>query len=427
MANIPNLVKAIGNNINTTIANVGGISDSALSITVANGSGLSTTGGYVIIDKGLSTEELVYIESVSGTTLTVATNGRAADGSTAYAHAQGASVQDVLTKSHINNLITAIALEHDDDGGHKQIDSAITASGTAATATNKVVDQKYLQAVPGQLINGKISVTVASNNITLAIKTLAGNDPSTSDPVEVRIGNSIRQITAALSVTVNAGTNSFAAGSTNFAAKEIDYFAYVGWRAASSAVVLGFSRIPYAGLYSDFNATATNEKYGVFSTTPASSDEVEVCGRFAATLSAGAGYTWTVPTYTNKNLIAIPIYETRELSYLPTYGANGSMTYTASNVAYYRIVNGECFVRVNATGTIGGTPSNELNFTPPMSSGATSAGNTYCGPVNVGQGSYVTGNMFYNSTVFGAYRYDRGNHSAGANGYLIGQVVYALA
>ena len=35
---------------------------------------------------------------------------------------------------------------------------------------------------------------------------------------------------------------------------------------------------------------------------------------FGATLSAGAGYTWSVPTFTVNNLIQRPIYETKELS-----------------------------------------------------------------------------------------------------------------
>jgi hypothetical protein len=52
--------------------------------------------------------------------------------------------------------------------------------------------------------NGKISVTVAADNLTVAIKTLAGTDPSLSTPVYIRIGDTIRTITSALSVTVNA-------------------------------------------------------------------------------------------------------------------------------------------------------------------------------------------------------------------------------
>jgi len=55
-------------------------------------------------------------------------------------------------------------------------------------------------------------------------------------------------------------------------------------------------------------------------------------GRFAATLSAGAGYTWTVPTFTTTNLIQRPIFETRQLQFTPTIAYSGGTTSPTSNV-----------------------------------------------------------------------------------------------
>ena len=166
-------------------------------------------------------------------------------------------------------------------------------------------------APQGFLQNGKIVVTDAAG-ITVAIKTLAGTDPSATDPVYVRIGDTVRTISAALSVSAADGTNWMNAGSAELATKEIDYFVYLGYN-ATDGVTIGFSRIPGANQYSDFSATTTNEKYCAISTitNAASTDYYEVIGRFAATLSAGAGYTWSVPTYTAINLIQRPIYETR--------------------------------------------------------------------------------------------------------------------
>jgi hypothetical protein len=155
----------------------------------------------------------------------------------------------------------------------------------------------------------KVTPTVVSNNLTLTLTHADGTTPSTSRPLWFKIADSWRAVTAALSVTVNAGASSFAAGSAEWATKAIDYFTYVSWRAASSAVVLGLSRIPFATLYSNFSATATNELYGAFSTAPGSGDDVVNIGRFTATLSAGAGYTWTVPTFTSSNLIQRPVYD----------------------------------------------------------------------------------------------------------------------
>lgn len=209
----------------------------------------------------------------------------------------------------------------------------------------------------GVLLNGQLSVTVASNNLTVAIKGRDGNDPSATNPVHVRIGNTVRTITAALSVTKNAATNWCNAGSAELATKEIDYFVYLGYN-ATDGVVIGFSRIPYANQYSDFSATTTNEKYCAISTitNAAAGDYYENIGRFAATLSAGAGYTWSVPTFTASNLINRPIYETRMLTWTPTItGFSGTPTVDA---ARYQLKNGTMVVRFIIYGT-----SNDTAFT----------------------------------------------------------------
>ena len=198
-----------------------------------------------------------------------------------------------------------------------------------------------LNAPQGFLINGKISVTDTGSGLTVAIKTLAGTDPSASDPVYCRIGDTVRTISAALSVTKADGTNWCNAGSSELATKEIDYFVYLGYN-ATDGVVIGFSRIPSASQYSDFSTTTTNEKYCAISTitTAASTDYYEVVGRFAATLSAGAGYTWSVPTFTAQNLIQRPIYETRTLSFTPTItvSAGTAPTYTGAFTNNYQVV-----------------------------------------------------------------------------------------
>lgn len=182
--------------------------------------------------------------------------------------------------------------------------------------------------VQGGMINGKIVTSVAANNLTVAIKTLAGADPSASDPVYIRIGNTVRSITSARSVTKNAGTNWCAAGSAEIATKEVDYFVYLGYN-ATDGVVIGFSRIPCALTYGDFSATTTNDKYCAISTitNATSTDEYEVVGRFNAILSAGAGFTWSIPG--TSIVISRPIVETRWLTWVPTivgYSANPTNT-----------------------------------------------------------------------------------------------------
>ena len=250
------------------------------------------------------------------------------------------------------------------------------------TLSNK---QLKFNSPQGYLINGKILPSVSGNNLTVAIKTLAGNDPSASDPVYIRIGDTIRSITSALSVTKNAATNWFNAGSAELATKEIDYFVYLGYN-ATDGVVIGFSRIPFAAQYSDFSVTTTNEKYCAISTitTAAATDYYENVGRFAATLSAGAGYTWSVTSFTAINLIQRPIFESRLLSYNPAWTATGTAPAIGNAVvnAKYKIMGSKVKVnteQVNGSTTTYGT--NEYRWSTPFTSVAIESNFKFVGSV----------------------------------------------
>ena len=264
-------------------------------------------------------------------------------------------------------------------------------------------------APQGFLINGKISVTDAAG-ITVAIKTLAGTDPSSSDPVYIRIGDTLRTISAALTVSKADGTNWFNAGSSELATKEIDYFVYLGYN-TTDGVVIGFSRIPGATQYGDFSTTSTNEKYCAISTitNAASTDYYENVGRFAATLSAGAGYTWSVPTYTAANLIQRPIYETRLLSYVPTTTASaGNFTTTTLNYATYKLSRESIYVNVQVTGTTSSTPQNIRASMPFTINSNDSFGSGYTTDSAAAAAALIpTANLIY------SYLATFGNYSAG--------------
>ena len=231
---------------------------------------------------------------------------------------------------------------------------------TVAPATAIITTTKY--APQGFLLNGKIVPSVASNNLTVAIKGLDGNDPSASNPVYVRIGDTVRTITSALSVTKNAGTNWFNAGSSELATKEIDYFVYLGYN-TTDGVVIGFSRIPYSTSYGEFSATSTNEKYCAISTitNASSTDYYELVGRFGATLSAGAGYTWTVPTFTAINLVQRPIYRTRQLTYTPTLSLANPPT-SLSTDAFYVLDGQKVSASYQAKGTANASNAGQNMF-----------------------------------------------------------------
>lgn len=206
--------------------------------------------------------------------------------------------------------------------------------------------------------------------LTVALKTLAGTDPSATDPVYVMIGGVVRVITYAVSTTYNAGYSYANAGSAELATKEIDWATLLSWntnKSGGAGVDIAFSRYFSGNLYSDFNGTDTNEKaYLGNSPRPAAGDVVVNIGRFAATLSAGAGYTWTVPTFTASNLIQRPIYETRWLTWVPTVSyQTGSITTQVNGGVYKMSANKvEYYWEIYITGI--GTMADQLFFTTPM-------------------------------------------------------------
>lgn len=268
----------------------------------------------------------------------------------------------------------------------------------------------------------RIAVSVASNNLTLALKDRNGNDPSATSPVRVQIGDTVRTVTSALSVTKNAGTNWCNSGSSELATKEIDYFAYLGYN-ATDGVTIGFSRIPFARIYSGFSATTTNEKYAAISTitNAASSDAYTVIGRFAATLSAGAGYTWSVPTFTSVNLIHRPIDTSRWLDWVPAWSAAGagSPTYSSVSVAFakYRIMPSQINILLRASGTTGGTTVAIIRASLPFQSKTSADSSGASIAVGFGSvGGVVGGTGIVTGTpdLLSMFRYDLADMGIGA-------------
>ncbi len=223
---------------------------------------------------------------------------------------------------------------------------------------------------------------VNAGDLTVAIKGMGGNDPSSTNPVYCRIGDTVRSITAALSVTKNAGTNWFNSGSTKLAMKEIDYFVYLGYN-ATDGVVVGFSRRPHGHIYSDFSATTTDEKYCAISTitNAAAGDNYVNVGRFAATLSATVALTWTVPTFTGINLIQRPIYTTRWLSYTPALYASTTDPILGSSpiqTGRYMIIDRMCIAQAQIAFGSSGANAGSGDYRPglPVNAGGETANHT---------------------------------------------------
>jgi hypothetical protein len=239
-------------------------------------------------------------------------------------------------------------------------------SATWGAITGTILSQNDLEylAAPGNGVvhNGKIVVTIVSNDLVVSLKTLAGNDPSASEPVYVTINGVLRTCTAALSVTAADGTNWANLGASEFATIEQDLFVYLIWNTgpATDIVDIAWSRVPYGSVYSEFSATNTNEKYLKYGngTAPNATDDLVNIGRIAATLSAGAGYTWTSSSAsapTSINTVQRPVYETRMLAWLPTqtgYSAD------PTNVAYRYTIKSNlvhCYIWQATSGTSNAT------------------------------------------------------------------------
>lgn len=209
----------------------------------------------------------------------------------------------------------------------------------------------------GSMKNGRISVTVVANDLVLAIKTIANADPSSSDPVKIVIGGTERTVTAATSCTLADATNWFNSGGAELATKLVGYFAYAIWDSNSSVVAIAPARVPYGRLVSDFSSTNTNELYLGNYANYTSTDNVANIGYFEATLSAGAGYTWTVPTFTNTNLKQQPTFQSNWLPWAIVY-TGFSADPTSSS--YYKVIDDQVFIHRDVSGN--GT-SNATTFT----------------------------------------------------------------
>jgi len=153
----------------------------------------------------------------------------------------------------------AHATQH--SGANDEIVAIATKVGINNSTDVNSLDFKtaYFKSLPeGTMINGKIVPSVSSNSLTLALKGMDGNNISATNPLYVRIGDTIRTITSAPTFTVDVAANYLNLGSTELTGKEVDLFVYLIWSASDNDVRMLTSRIPYANVYSDFVASGTS-------------------------------------------------------------------------------------------------------------------------------------------------------------------------
>lgn len=126
----------------------GGINASTLSIVVTSATGYPAGGAsgpfFIVIDRGLTSEEKVLCDSVSGATFTVNAAGRGADGTTGASHVSGAIVEHCITKTdadeanaHVNDATTDAHTQYIKTDGTRAF-SAVTAIANS-TPTNSAI------------------------------------------------------------------------------------------------------------------------------------------------------------------------------------------------------------------------------------------------------------------------------------------------
>lgn len=261
--------------------------------------------------------------------------------------------------------------------------------------------------------NYLITRTIASNNLTVGVKDSNNADATSTKALTFHIAGVARKLIATLSVTVNAGANTFNLGSVELYGQQQELFVYAGWRASTSDIFIVIARHCHAREFADFSGTATNESYGAYSgSAPAATDPVTVIGRVTVQNSGTASYNWSIPT--QDVIIHRPIYETSLLSYVPAWSANASMTYTTvtTTIARYQVIGRRCKIFVRGSGTIGGTPNVSVLATLPFESAliATAA------ETGTGTGDTVFGRVFISAgtpDVAIIQRYDGANWTAG--------------
>lgn len=192
-----------------------------------------------------------------------------------------------------------------------------------------------------------IVTSVASGNLTVALKNFEGNDPTASKPVKIQIGDTVRTLSRALSYVANSWINYFNLWSAELATKEADIFVYLRWDTWSNQIELDVSRYPNATVSWDFVQNNFNEKWywvSAFAWSPTTDKEQNI-GRFNAILSAGAWYTWSIGT---SLILNQPTLQTRYLDYVPV-----GVWYTAW-WARYRIDWNSMNIIIDSTANITG-------------------------------------------------------------------------
>lgn len=212
---------------------------------------------------------------------------------------------NIISKTTIDAKGDLLVGTADDTIGRQSIgtNGQVLVADSAQTNGLKWADPATAVSFMGSILNGTLTVTMAANAVTVALKTLAGSDPSASDPVSIvfrsataTTGNyAVRSVTAALSVVISSGSS---LGTLNNTLSRI----YVGaldnagtvelcvWNPVNTSGLFSVSESDLISTTAEGGAGAADSAHVPYSTTARSNVYARYLGYFESTqVTAG---TW---------------------------------------------------------------------------------------------------------------------------------------
>jgi hypothetical protein len=182
---------------------------------------------------------------------------------------------------------------------------------TSETGNSPIVARKYVAAGLGfSLIGGNLICSVAASALTVAIKTAAGNDPSSFSPVKVVIRGqaaadeeyAVITLTAATSVTVSSGSTLGTTNSVPFKVWVVGFNDGGTYRLGVVNCVSGTSiyplgQFPIASSTAEGGAGAADSAQVIYTTSAVSSKPYHIVGYASYESGLGTVGTWgSTPT-----------------------------------------------------------------------------------------------------------------------------------
>lgn len=305
-------------------------------------------------------------------------------------------------------------------------DDVDTKFDEAKTFINRLFDLQE-----GECINNKITATTGSNDLTVRLKTRAGSDPSSSDRVYCRIGDTILKVSSALSVTVDDAFGDLwrmANIWTNDADNHQQLFVYLINN--NGTPQLGLTLAPwlttvetnYYDAGGQTGSAATSNM--LMSGTRNATNSCTVIGRINVYQNSIS--EWNDPTDTT--IINRPIYYTDTLKCDPSMTGDGTIGYTVSNIkATFKIIHDSCYFSYRSLGTTTGSTSSSIRINPPVFPDSGNQNDFYF------QGAGFDANYFsglhswkFTSEYFELKKYNSGNYGVGPNRVFSGNFSYKL-